>query len=265
MDGCVEAATDMTAGGARYDFTSVAVRGLATTVDSLLALKTLVYDTRELGLAAFIRIVLDEFRGRESLRQRVLGRAPKYGSGDAEADALTLRVVEAVDRRASAHGNIRGGRFRVCYYSYGNHVTDGLMLGATPDGRLRGQPISNGVSPSDAHRKACSPLDAMRTVARLPPSLVSSGVSLNLRFHPGVLATDSGVATFAAMVRTYFGQGGMQLQPNVVSTETLRDAQAHPERYRDLIVKVAGYSAYFVDLGRSIQQDIIARAEHTRI
>jgi formate C-acetyltransferase len=261
MDGCIENATDITAGGAKYDFTSIDVRGLATLVDSLMAIKTFVFDRRELVLSDFIRTLLLNFEGNEALRQRLLREAPKYGNGNAEADAMAVSVVGWVSSEAEKYKNIRGGRFRVCFYSYGNHVIDGLVLSATPDGRRRGEPISNGVSPSNLFSPAAGPAGPMRAAAKLPPEKVSSGVSLNMRFHPSFIETERGLDTYTGLIRTYFSMGGMHLQPNVVSTEVLRDAQAHPERHRDLVVKVSGYSAYFCDLGRSIQEDIIARAE----
>jgi len=261
MHGCLERAMDMTAGGATYDFTSIDLRGLATLVDSLLAVRTFVYERHELSLVELVRAVRADFRGREALRQRLLREAPKYGTGAPEADALALRVLDFVAGELRRYRNVRGGRFRACYYSYGNHVIDGILLGATPDGRRRGEPISNGVSMSNLVLPTAGPTGPMRTVARFPPPQVSGGVSLNLRFHPRFVATDNGLRAFAGLLRTYFAQGGMHVQPNVVSTETLRDAQRHPERHRDLIVKVAGYSAYFTDLGRSIQEDIVARCE----
>ena len=259
--GCVESAKDITAGGAKYDFTSVDVRGLATLVDSLLAVKTFVYDRRELSLGELVSIVLDDFRGQEALRQRILREAPKYGSGYPEADALGLRIVERIHGHVASRRNVRGGRYRVAYFSLGNHVVDGLFLGATPDGRRRGAPISNGVSPSNLVKPTAGPHACMRAVAQIPPAQASSGIALNIRFHPNFIKDARGLDTFSAMLKTYFSLGGMHLQPNFVSVETLRDAQRHPERFRDLIVKVSGYSACFTDLGRSIQDDIIARAE----
>ena len=261
MDDCLEKALDITAGGARYDFTSIDVRGLATLVDSLLAIRTFVYERRELGLGELIKICRQNFAGRETLRQRVIHEAPKYGVGGEQADALALEVIAWLSEEAGRYRNIRGGRFRVCYYSYGNHVIDGFFLDATPDGRRRGEPISNGVSPTNIIIPAGGPLGSMRTAAKFPPAQVSSGIALNIRFHPDFLRSEQGVESLASMVNTYFRMGGMQIQPNVVSTETLREAQHNPDRHRDLVVKVSGYSAYFCDLGRSIQEDIIARAE----
>jgi formate C-acetyltransferase len=174
---------------------------------------------------------------------------------------MARRVLEWLHGAVSTRRNPRGGSWRMCYYSYGNHVIDGILLGATPDGRKRGEPTSNGVSPSNLLDSSAGPTGVLRTVAGLPARLVTSGVSLNMRFFPDFIATDNGLDAFAAMLRTYFAMGGMHLQPNVISTETLRDAQRHPERYRDLVVKVSGYSAFYTDLGRSIQDDIIARCE----
>jgi pyruvate-formate lyase len=259
--GPIESAKDITAGGAKYDFTSVDVRGLGTLVDSLLAIKRFVYDRRELGLEELVAIVLSDFEGQEVLRQRIIKETPKYGTGDTEADALALRIVERIHAHLKDRKNVRGGRYRIAYFSLGNHVVDGLFLGATPDGRRRGTPISNGVSPSNLVKPSGGPHASMRSVSKIPAEQASSGIALNIRFHPGFIKDARGLDTFTAMLKTYFAMGGMHLQPNFVSSDTLRDAQRHPERYRDLIVKVSGYSACFTDLGRSIQDDIIARAE----
>jgi len=264
MDDCIEKARDITRGGARYDFTSLDVRGLATTVDSLLAIRTIIYEKSELGLPEFIAVLKKNFSGREALRQLIIQTAPKYGADCAPADALALEILDFLFRESRKYRNRRGGRFRMCYYSYGNHVIDGFFLRATPDGRRRGEPISNGVSPSNLVAQPGGPLGPMRTVARFPAEQISSGIALNLRFHPNLLKTEEGVKTFARMIQTYFKLGGMHIQPNVVSSETLRAAQKSPEKYRDLVVKVSGYSAYFCDLGRSIQEDIIARTEFGR-
>jgi formate C-acetyltransferase len=262
MHGCIERARDITAGGARYDFTSVDVRGLATFVDSLLAIQSLVFERRVLALSELLAALERDFEGDEVLRSRLLREPPKFGTGEPAADAMALRALGWIDEQARRHRNVRGGRFRACYYSYGNHVVDGLLLGATPDGRRRGTPISNGVSASNLVEPASGPMGPMRSAAKIPPRQASSGISLNMRFHPRMISTERGLATFAGLIRTYFSLGGMHVQPNVVSAETLRAAQRDPDAHRDLVVKVSGYSAYFTDLGRSIQQDIIDRAEY---
>ncbi len=261
MDDCIEKAMDITEGGARYDFTSIDVRGLATLVDSLLAIKKVAYEKRIVSLPQFIKILKKNFKGYEILRQQIINECPKFGRGNEEADEMAKNVLNWIYEISKKYRNARGGRFRVCYYSYGNHVIDGFMLGATPDGRLKGEPISNGVSPVNMGDFSCGPMGPMRSVAKFPPEKISSGIALNMRFHPSFIKTEEGILTFAKMIRTYFELGGMHIQPNVVSAETLRDAQRNPEKYRDLIVKVSGYSAYFTDLGKSIQEDIISRYE----
>lgn len=261
MGDCIENATDIVSGGSRYNFTSIDVRGLATVVDSLLAVKEIVYDNREMSLPQLNRILHDNFAESSILRGRIINKLPKYGAGEEIADKLALDIIDWIFEEMCKYRNNRGGKYRGCYYSYGNHVIDGLFLGATPDGRLAGEPISNGVAPSNLVRRSGSALDAMKAVAQFPPEKISSGISLNIRFHPKFIENDRGLKAACSMVKTYFALGGMHLQPNIVSTETLRAAQEDPAAYRDLIVKVAGYSAYFTDLGRSIQDDIIARTE----
>ncbi|MEW6201942.1 MAG: pyruvate formate lyase family protein [bacterium] len=262
MDDCIENARDITHGGARYDFTSIDTRGLATAVDSLLAIRTAVYEEKWLTLPELVNACLDNFRGKEKLRLRLIHDVPKFGSDSSEPTELAVELIKWMWEEIAKHSNERGGGFRLCFYSYGNHVLDGFFLPATPDGRLAGEPISNGISPTNQRDAHDGPLPVLRAAAALPADLVSSGVALNLRFHPSVLRSENGLAAFVDMLRTYFNIGGMHFQPNVVSTETLRNAQQHPEHYRDLIVKVSGYSAYFTDLGKSIQDDIIARTEH---
>lgn len=259
IDGCIESATDMTRGGAVHDFTSVIARGLATCVDSLLAIREFVYERRELSLSELLAACMDDFKGQEDLRQRLANVPPRYGMDDDEADALAREVVRTFTEEAEKHTNVRGGRYRTGAYSYGNHVIDGFYIMATPDGRHRGEPISNGISPSNRIGEGNGLTAFMKSVAAIDHGQLSGGVSLNVKLHPCYIETDEGVAKMAALLKTYFDIGGMHVQPNVISNETLRAAQGDPEAYRDLVVKVAGYSAYFTDLGRSIQDDIIDR------
>lgn len=262
MDGCVESAKDITRGGAKYDFTSLDLRGLATAVDSLLAIRTAVYEKKWVTLPQLVRACTGNFEGQAKLRRRLINEAPKFGGDDPAPAELAIELIRWIAAEAEKYRNARGGRFRLCFYSYGNHVIDGFFLPATPDGRLAGTPISNGISPTNQRDARSGPLPVLRAAASIPPALVSSGVALNMRFHPTVVRSGDGLAAFADMLATYFKLGGMHIQPNVVSTETLRDARKHPDRYRDLVVKVSGYSAYFTDLGPSIQEDIISRTEH---
>ncbi|HEY5494481.1 MAG TPA: pyruvate formate lyase family protein, partial [Candidatus Anoxymicrobiaceae bacterium] len=259
IDGCIENATDMTRGGATYDFSSLIGRGLATCVDSLLAIRKFVYERRELSMSELVAACKANFKGAEDLRRRLVNLAPKYGRDDEQADALAREVVRTFTEEAEKHTNVRGGRFRTGMYSYGNHVIDGFYIGATPDGRRRGEPLSNGISPSNRIGEGNGLTAYMKSVAAIDHGQLSGGVSLNVKLHPSYIESDEGVQKMAALLSTYFDLGGMHVQPNVISDETLRAAQDDPEAYRDLVVKVAGYSAYFTDLGRSIQDDIIDR------
>ncbi|MBU1669918.1 MAG: hypothetical protein KKF41_08960 [Actinobacteria bacterium] len=259
IDGCIESATDATRGGALYDYSSIIGRGLATCVDSLLAIKEFVYHRREISMSELVEACLSDFKGREDLRQRLSNLAPKYGTDDPDADALASHVVRAFAGEAAKYANVRGGRFRAGMYSYGNHVIDGFYIGATPDGRRRGEPISNGVSPSNRVGDGRGLTAFMKSAAAIGQGTLSGGISLNVKLHPSYVSTDEGVEKMAALLSTYFSLGGMHVQPNVISNETLRAAQQDPSEYRGLVVKVAGYSAYFTDLGRSIQDDIIDR------
>lgn len=259
IDGCIESATDVTRGGATYDFTSIIGRGLGTCVDSLLAIREFVFERRELTLSELTDACLADFKGSEDLRQRLSNLAPKYGRDDERADALARDVVRMFTVEAEKHTNVRGGGFRTGMYSYGNHVLDGFYIGATPDGRRRGEPIANGISPSNRIGAGNGLTAFMKSAASIDHGQLSGGVSLNVKIHPSYIESDEGVAKMASLLATYFELGGMHVQPNVVSDETLRAAQDDPEAYRDLVVKVAGYSAYFTDLGRSIQDDIIDR------
>ncbi len=259
MDGCIESATDMTRGGALYDFTSIIGRGLGTCVDSLLAVKELVYDRRELTLSELVEACLRDFKGQEDLRRRLVNSPPKYGRDDEDADRMAARLVSMFTGMVEKHTNARGGRFRAGMYSYGNHVIDGFYVPATPDGRRRGEPISNGISPSNLLGQGNGLTAYMKSAAALGQGTLSGGVSLNVKLHPSYIESDEGLRKMTSLLGTYFELGGMHVQPNVVSDSTLRAAQEDPESYRDLVVKVAGYSAYFTDLGRSIQEDIIDR------
>lgn len=259
MDGCIDTATDMTGGGAVYDFTSIIGRGLGTCADSLLAIREFVYDRRELSLSELVDACLSNFKKREDLRRRLTNSAPKYGKGDAGADRMAGELVRMFSREAEKHTNARGGRYRAGMYSYGNHVIDGFYIGATPDGRKRGEPLSNGISPSNRIGEGEGLTAYMISAASVNQGTLSGGVSHNVRIHPAYIRSDEGLEKTTALLKTYFDLGGMHVQPNVVSSQTLLEAQKDPASHGDLVVKVAGYSAYFTDLGRSIQDDIIDR------
>ncbi|MFQ5999338.1 MAG: pyruvate formate lyase family protein, partial [Candidatus Bathyarchaeia archaeon] len=260
LKGCIESGKDVTEGGAKYNFASITARGLGTTTDSLAAIKKLVFEDKVLTMHELIKLLKTNFKGKEEIRQMMITRVPNYGNDDDYVDSIAKEIVETFCKEVTKHSSIRGGHFRPSFYSYGTHVLDGLFLGATPDGRKACEPISNGISPTN-RREGMGPTAVLKSAAKLNHKLVTNGDALNLRLHPSLLQNEEGLRKVASLIRTYFDLGGMHVQFNVVSSEMLRDAQRHPEKYKDLVVRVSGYSAFFTDLGKSIQDDIIARTE----
>ncbi|MEE8469780.1 MAG: formate C-acetyltransferase/glycerol dehydratase family glycyl radical enzyme, partial [Dehalococcoidia bacterium] len=260
LTGCVESGRDATDGGARYNFGSITARGLGTTADSLAAIKRFVFDDQVLTMRELLEMLGANFEGKDSVRQLLVSQAPKYGNDDDYVDVIAKEVAGLFCREVTKHQSVRGGHFRPAFYSYGTHVADGLLLGATPDGRMAGEATSNGVSPANG-REQEGPTAVLKSSAKLEHGLMSNGNSLNLRLLPALVHDADAVRKVASLVKTYFDLGGMHLQFNVVSRDTLEDAQKHPQDYRDLVVRVSGYSAFFTDLGKLIQDDIIARTE----
>ncbi len=259
LKGCIENAKDATVGGAQYNFNSISGRGLATAADSLAAIKEMVYEQGSVSMAELLDAHRNNFKGKEKLKARLKTRAPKYGQDDDRADAIASEVAEFFCTEVMKHKPLRGGIYRPSFFSYGMHVFEGTVLAATPDGRSAGEPVSNSLSPSNQAEKK-GPVAALQSVAKLNHRLAPNGSSTNVKFLPTMLATDAGVKKVAAMIRAHFRQGGMQVQFNVVDDKVLREAQQHPDRYKDLVVRVSGYSAYFVDLGKPVQDDIIQRS-----
>jgi len=258
LDGCVESARDMTRGGARYDFGSISARGLGTAVNSLAAIRSAIYERGRCTMHELLAALDRNFSGHEPLRQYLLHRTPGYGSDDPGTDALAADVVGFFCDEVSSRRSYRGGPLRPGFFSYGMHVLEGALLGATPDGRRSGEPISNSLSPANGSERA-GPTGVFNSVASLPHDRISNGSALNVKLLPALLDGEQGRNHFAALIRGYFDRGGMEVQCNVVDDATLRDAQRHPERYRGLTVRVSGYSAFFTDLGPAIQDEIIAR------
>ncbi|MBS1151622.1 MAG: Pyruvate formate lyase, partial [Myxococcaceae bacterium] len=259
IDGCIESGKDMTAGGARYSFGSVGGGGLGTVVDSLAAVRRLVFEERTVPMGELLEALATNFRGREDLRQR-LAACPRFGNDDREVDALARLIVDRFCEMVRVRPTVTGGHFKASLISYGLNVYEGALEPATPDGRKAGAPLSNSMSPSNgAERKG--PTAALNSIARIDQTKIGYGNSVNLRLPIGLLGSDKGLESVASLVRTYFDKGGFHVQFNAVDAATLRAAQQRPQDYPDLIVRVSGYSAYFTRLGSQIQNDIIARTE----
>lgn len=263
IDDCVAKGKDYNDGGARYNTNYVQGVGLGTMTDSLAAIKYNVFDNEHVTMRQLLEALDSDFRGQETLRQRLLNRTPKYGNDDDYADEIMKAIFEAYYEAVDGRPSTKGGCYRINLLPTTVHVYFGKLVGATPDGRRATEPLSEGVSPvQGADRKG--PTAVIKSAAKID-HVRTGGTLLNQKFTPQLLADEEGLDKLASLIRTYFRLDGHHIQFNVVSSEMLRDAQKHPEKYRDLIVRVAGYSDYFVDLNVELQDEIIKRTEHVSL
>jgi len=220
----------------------------------------MVFDEARLGLAELVAAMDADFAGRDELRQRLVNRTHKYGNDDDYADAIMVRAFGMLFEEVDGRPNGKGGCYRVEMLPTTVHVYFGSVTGAGPDGRKARVPLSEGISPvQGADRKG--PTAVVRSAAKMD-HLKTGGALLNMKFTPSLLADRAGLEKLAALVRSYFKMDGHHMQFNVVRADALREAQASPGEHRDLIVRVAGYSDYFCDLSRELQDEIITRTEH---
>jgi len=257
IEGCIESATDMYAGGARYNSASIGNQGLATQADSLAAIKWAVFEKKLVTLEDLIKHTRNNFKDAEELRQQLLN-APKYGNDDPYVDEIADWVVQNFSSELKKHEYWLGGPYRGLMISAGTQQLEGMMVGATPDGRRAGEAVSNGMSPSNQREKN-GLTAAMLSGAKASTAPLSDGSSFNVTFNPVMIQKDEQLDKFTAVVDGYLTSGGRQVQFNPISRETLLDAQNHPEKYPEMQVKVAGYSARFIDIEKSLQDDIINR------
>jgi formate C-acetyltransferase len=261
---CVQRGLDVKEGGARYNFTGGNGIGTAIVADSLMAISKFVFEEKKISMDEMIGVLRNDFEGREDTRLMFLNRSPKYGNDDDRVDEIARDVVRIFSSELDRYPNPRGGSFSTSLYSVTSHVGLGGLTAATPDGRKRSTPLSVGISPAHGRDRG-GPTLAMKSAAKIDYGCVSNGSAFNLKFHPSALRGEEQRESFTNLIRTYFRLGGQHLQVDVVDTETLRAAQEHPEAHQDLIVRVAGYSARFVDLNRAMQDEFIARTEQSAI
>ncbi len=257
-EGCLNSGRDVTWGGALYDLTSIQAAGLADVGDSLSAIRKLVFDDKRLTLEGLVRILKADFRGHEVLRQELVNRFPRYGNGNAEADRMTQRAADIFSDVITARRNTRGGRYVAGIYSMTCHIGFGRITGALPNGRLAGKRLSNGLSPADGADRN-GPTALLRSAASLDSSRWANCCALNIKFDRNLVQGTAGQRALSALLRTYFEQGGMQVQPNVLDADMLREARRDPNAHPGLVVRVAGYCAYFKDLQPAVQDEIIER------
>ncbi|HOU04318.1 MAG TPA: formate C-acetyltransferase/glycerol dehydratase family glycyl radical enzyme [Smithellaceae bacterium] len=256
VDGCLEKGLDLTRGGALYNSTGVQFMGFANVVDSLYSVKKAVFEDKLFTMADLAQWLSEDWQDAEDKRAYFLNRIPKYGNDNDEVDALGVRVMDHYCDVLSGYRNFRGGFFWPGVFSVGFHITMGAFTGATPDGRFAGDVLGNGITPTTGNAVS-GPTAIMNSVVKLPVTRATNGVNLNMRFQGKKIRTEH----LAALIQTYFRNGGTQVQFNMVDSAILRDAQKHPEKHRDLFVRVSGYSAEFIGLSEIAQDEIISRTE----
>jgi formate C-acetyltransferase len=260
IDDCITNGKDYHDGGARYNTSYIQGVGLGTMADAMTALKVHVYDRKTVSMAELLTALHEDFVGYDRMRLMLLNRTPKYGNDDDEADEVMRAVFETYFETIEDRPNTKGGRYHINLLPTTCHVYFGSVCGSTPDGRKAWTPLSEGISPvqgADRH----GPTAVLKSAAKMD-HVRTGGTLLNQKFTPQLLKDDAGLDMLVQLVRTYFKLDGHHIQFNVVDAETLRAAQCNPEQYRDLIVRVAGYSDYFCDLGKALQDEIITRTEH---
>jgi formate C-acetyltransferase len=257
---CVARRRSFEAGGARYNWSIVNYAGIANLIDGLAAVCRCVFDEGSVTAVALLAALADDFAGDESVRRRLLD-APKFGNDDPYVDDIGRRIMEFAWEELRAHEHPRGGRYLPACLMFATYGYHGSYVGALPDGRKARAALADSSGPMQG-RDTHGPTAMLKSVARLPLSLAVGTPVLNIRFQKRLLSTRSGLETCADLVRTFFGMGGMQIQVSVVSTEDMRAAQDEPEKHRDLIVRIGGYSEYFTRLDRALQDSVIARTEH---
>lgn len=258
---CISKGMDYNAGGARYNTNYIQGVGIGTLSDSLISLKYNVYEKKNFTMQELMDAVDDNFVGHERIYNIVMNKTPKYGNDDDYADSVMVDAFNAFYDEVNGRKNMKGGYYRIDMLPTTCHVYFGSVMGASPNGRLSNKPLSDGISPEKsadtngptAVIKSASKMDHLRT----------GGTLLNQKFTPSALAGDSGLENLAALIRAYFSIDGHHIQFNVIDRKTLIDAQKNPDEYKDLIVRVAGYSDHFNNLGKDLQDEIIARTEQS--
>jgi pyruvate-formate lyase len=259
-DGCVRCARDVTAGGALYNTSGTSNIGLVDVVDSLMAVKTLVFDERRIGFADLKRAIDSDFADDPQLHALVQKKVPHFGSGDPRAIEMARRVMRLVHDTYNGHTNYRGGKYMAGFWSMSQHVAYGTLSGALPSGRRANKAFTPGLTPHAGASRSF--LDNIRDVAALDARTMDNNIAFNVKLTPSASDTREEVVDHMfAYVKTYFEQGGMQIQFNVVTADVLKDAMANPENYKNLLVRISGYNAYFVTLNREMQIELIERAE----
>ena len=263
IDDCIEKGTDYNAGGARYNTSYIQCVVIGSVTDALSAIRTHVYETGKVAIDELCEALSADFDGHETLRRALSEQTPKYGNDDDLADDIMRRVFESLHRAIDGKPNERGGRYHIDMLPTTCHIYFGSVTGASADGRRARAPLSEGISPVQGVDRN-GPTAVLRSAAKMN-HLKTGGTLLNMKFLPKAIEGEAGVEALASLIRGYFALDAHHVQFNVVDTDILRDAQLRPDEYRGLLVRVAGYSDYFCDIGTELQEEIIARTAQQSI
>ncbi|MFZ5436995.1 MAG: glycyl radical protein [Bacillota bacterium] len=261
VDDCMARGKDITGGGARYNHIGIQGVGLADVADALAAVKEVVFDRKLMSLKELTTILKNNFEGREDAYRWLRNESPKFGNDDDRVDLIAREIGRFFCEEVSHYLCWRGGSCRPGLFPVASNVPMGRHVAALPSGRRSQMPLADGISPAPGC-DVNGPTAVVKSVTKVDHVSAPNGTLLNLKFHPSALQDRKGTMALISLIRTMGSRQGMHMQLNVVGADTLRDAQAHPDQYRDLLIRVAGYSAFFVELDSDLQEHIISRTEH---
>ena len=264
MEECYEKGLDVTGGGTHYNNTGVNICGMANTVDSLAAIRQVVFEEHLVTLSELAKAVRANFEGYEELQSILVNRCPKFGNDIDSVDNLMSDLVASFAAVVETYRNPRGGKFQLGLYSVEDHAKMGLRTGASPDGRKAATSLANAISPVQG-RDTVGPTAVINSLLKTDLAAATNGMVLDLKFNPAFLENPRHTEALRALIDTYCQHGGMEIQFNVIDRATLVDAQNHPEKHKDLVVRVSGFSAYFVTLMKTTQDEIIHRTEYANM
>jgi len=257
--GCKESGKDYNAGGAKYNTRYIQIVGIGTITDSLSAIKKNVFENKRFTMSELLKALDDNFTGHDIIKNIVSNKTPKYGNDDDYADELMVQAFNAVNNYITGKPAVCGGTYHIDMLPTTCHIYFGSMTGATPNGRLAGKPLTDGISPEKG-ADTNGPTAVIKSAAKMDHER-TGGTLLNQKFTPSAIVGEKGLDNVSALVRAYFKMGGHHIQFNVIEKQTLLDAQKAPDEYKDLIVRVAGYSDHFNNLEKALQDEIIGRTE----
>jgi pyruvate-formate lyase len=260
VNDCLTRGKDIDQGGARYNWIMPSFVGLANLTDSFMVLKTLVFEEKKISIRDLYQLLQSNFEGQEDLRQEIINRVPKYGNDIDQVDCMAAEITRWIKEEVAKHCTYRGDRFIPSLFCWIMHEVFGANTGASPDGRLRGFPLGDGSGPAQG-RETKGPTASILSSTKWDHSSFIGGIAVNIKFTSSIFQ-DKSLSNMAALIKTFMQRGGFEIQVNVIDRETLLKAKENPEEYRDLMVRIGGYSDYFTNLSVAMQEEVIYRTEH---